>query len=121
MQLLDDAEGKGSGYRVRWMIVREVGGDRTFRARTYIAMKSHLAPDLAPYTWYKRHVVAGAEHFKLNELDPQYLERIKAMDAVPDRRPERERRQLRFPCDHDVDPADRGDLGCADLPLLPCG
>jgi hypothetical protein len=122
MRLLDTAEGKGSGYRVRWLEVTEVGSARTFKVRTYIATRSHIDPALKPYTWYRRHVLAGAEHFRLGEIDPGYVERIANWAADPDPRPNRTQRELRFPCADDVSPRDSSsELGCADSPLRPCG
>lgn len=96
---LDDVEGMGKGYRVRWLLVDEVGGGRRFKARTYIATKLHIDPELKPFTWYQRHVVAGASHFK---LDPAYIAAIVAFDAIKDRRATRVERELRFPCNGDV-------------------
>lgn len=117
LPLLDTAEGKTKGYKVRWLLVNEVGGTRTFKAKTYIAMKSHIDANLQPYTWYRRHVVEGAGHFN---LEPDYVAKIAAKGAIADPRPSRARRQLRFPCDHDVDPADWADLDCNDSELRPC-
>jgi hypothetical protein len=96
---LDDAEGMGQGYRVQWLLVNEVGGSRRFKARTYIATKSHIDPGLKPFTWYKRHVVEGARHF---ELAPAYIAAIEGFDAIVDKKATRVEHEVGFPCAGDV-------------------
>jgi hypothetical protein len=74
---LDRAEGLGSGYDTEMVTVQTEGGPR--EALTYVATIKSDA--VKPYTWYKHHVLVGAEEVRL-PLD--YVERIRAVDAVED-------------------------------------
>lgn len=84
---LDRFEGTGKGYdRVERFRVRT--GDETgkLEAFTYIASDGFLDPDLKPYDWYLRLVVAGARE---HALPGEYVAAIEntqtAGDPVQDR------------------------------------
>lgn len=85
---LDEAEGLGKGYAEGWVDVFLDDGS-TVSALIYLATKKD--PNLRPYTWYLKHVLVGTKDFSLPE---DYVAKIKAIDAVKDSDPEREKREL---------------------------
>ena len=58
-------------------------------ALTYLATRKNSA--LRPYTWYLRHVLAGARQ---SGLPARYIEAIERVQAVRDTDAEREAREL---------------------------
>ncbi|GAA3529263.1 gamma-glutamylcyclotransferase family protein [Zobellella aerophila] len=85
---LDGAEGLGRGYNEKKVIV--VGQDGSVvLAITYYA--THIDDALAPYCWYKTHVLLGAREAG---LPTAYIRQIEAVAALEDPDRERERREL---------------------------
>ena len=82
---LDAAE--GPGYRER--IAKYPVNGETYRSFTYIARSTHIAPDLAPYHWYKELVLAGARY---HGFPGQYIARIEATPSTGDPDPARAER-----------------------------
>lgn len=76
-QHLDQAEGLGSGYEEKEVVV-EVG-TATYTAKAYYA--TNIDPDIQPFTWYKALVVAGAVQ---HGLPPDYINKIRAIEAKQD-------------------------------------
>ena len=77
---LDTVEGLGNGYERKEVCVIDENGN-TETAFTYYADKSYIDDSLKPYTWYKKHVVAGA---KEGGLPAEYIAKIEAVDADED-------------------------------------
>lgn len=74
---LDAAEGLGNGYAEKQVVLESEGGQ--IQAQTYFATK--IEPSLAPYTWYKALVVAGAKQYGLPEA---YIHALEAATAKVD-------------------------------------
>jgi cation transport regulator ChaC len=92
---LDQAEGLGDGYAEEYLMVSREGGP--LRVLTYVAQSDHIKPDLAPYTWYRDIVVAGARDHRLPET---YVQFLLATDATEDPDRERDRRNQRVLASH---------------------
>ena len=88
MALLDRAEGLGQGYRRTWVDVLLDGG-RICPAFLYLATLTDSR--LAPFTWYKQHVLIGARE---NGLPSGYIQRIEAVAAQEDYDRERHHREM---------------------------
>jgi len=86
-QALDRAEGLGNGYDAVQISVLTDSGE--VLALTYLATRKNSA--LRPYTWYLRHVLAGARQ---SGLPARYIEAIERVQAVRDTDAEREAREL---------------------------
>lgn len=87
---LDKAEGAGKGYdRIDDFQVHITGCREPLRAVTYIANVASIDPDLKPYDWYLKLIVAGARQ---HELPPRYIEAIEAMPSIVDPKPDRKSR-----------------------------
>lgn len=91
---LDRAE--GAAYdRIDDFQVHIVGRREPLRVVTYIANAASIDPDLKPYDWYLKLIVAGARQ---HELPPRYIKAIEAMpwiaDPEPDRKSQREALRL---------------------------
>jgi hypothetical protein len=84
--VLNAFEGLGYGYDDAEVVVILATGEE-MPARTYVAAPKYIREGLAPYTWYKAYVQAGAvEH----GLPPEYVAaRIEPIVAAAD--PDRER------------------------------
>lgn len=93
-ETLDCYEGSGCGYFEKYVTV-ELDCGSTMRAVTYYANPKKTKLGLKPYTWYKKHVLKGA---KEAHLPPEYIKRIKAIDAVKDCCKEREVDELEIYC-----------------------
>jgi len=87
---LDLAEGLGKGYQKKDVDVSNAAGRRV-RAFTYYADSRHIHAKLRPYTWYVKHVVAGAEEAG---LPVEYINNLKGVESVIDPDPEREKKEL---------------------------
>lgn len=78
---LDRIEGLGYGYEDASVAVTSKAGERML-ARTYVADPKFIEEGLAPYTWYKAYVLAGAAEHGLN---PDYVSRaIESVVATDD-------------------------------------
>jgi len=75
---LDRAEGLGYGYRETSITVYSSGG---LAEQCFCYFATHTDPRLAPYTWYKQHVLIGAREAAL-PLD--YIAGIEAVQAIAD-------------------------------------
>lgn len=83
---LDAAEGAGRGYDARVVTVVSSDGCRR-KALSYFASPDAVDTGLKPYTWYRDHVLAGAEE---HGIPPEYVAQyIDSVEAVED--PDRER------------------------------
>lgn len=79
---LDRFEGAGKGYdRMERFPVRTDEGTGKLEAFTYIANDGFLNPDLKPYDWYLRLVVAGAREHALPE---EYVAAIESTQTAGD-------------------------------------
>ncbi len=86
---LDRAEGLGNGYDEK--IIRVFNTKHSFKAVTDYA--TNLNNTLKPFTWYKRHVLVGAEEANLPE---EYIGAIESIPAVEDCDKVRETEELAF-------------------------
>lgn len=84
---LDRAEGLGYGYEEK--IIKVFNAKESFKTVTYYATK--LNNTLKPFTWYKQHVLIGAQEAN---LPTAYIYTIKAAPAIEDHDKEREAKQL---------------------------
>ena len=75
--LLDRVEGLGEGYREKEVLLATAAGP--MRAWTYCA--TEIDASLAPFTWYKALVVAGARE---HGFPPAYLAELEAIPACTD-------------------------------------
>ncbi|KRT55112.1 gamma-glutamylcyclotransferase family protein [endosymbiont of Ridgeia piscesae] len=87
-QTLDLYEGRGNGYE-RKSVRLIVPGAGELEAFTYYA--TQIDAGLAPFDWYKHHVVIGAEEAGLSE---DYRREIAVLASVPDPDLERHRREM---------------------------
>lgn len=87
---LDGAEGLGRGYWKKDVDVTDATGRRV-RAFTCHADSRHIHAKLRPYTWYVKHVIAGAEEAG---LPAEYITNLKGVESVIDPDPEREKKEL---------------------------
>jgi len=80
---LDQAEGLGFGYDEKIVLLTD-GSGGTVEALTYYA--TSINEVLKPYSWYKHHVLVGAEE---TALPPPYVGEIQLVESCED--PDRER------------------------------
>ena len=85
---LDQAEGLGGGYNAGSVSVVTLSG-KYLEAATYLADRTAIAQDLAPYTWYKEFVDRGAAEHGLPE--DYVVAAIRPTKSLPDPNPQRER------------------------------
>jgi gamma-glutamylcyclotransferase len=84
---LDRFEGAGKGYdRVEQFRVRAEDGAGNLEAFTYIGNEDFLDPNLKPYDWYLRLVVAGARE---HALPDEYVAAIEKTQTARDLRQDR--------------------------------
>ena len=83
---LDAAEGVGNGYHEEVVSVELHGGHRV-DALAYVADTAAVDDTLVPYTWYHKHVVAGALEHRLPE---SYVRALAAVVTAED--PDEKRR-----------------------------
>jgi gamma-glutamylcyclotransferase len=77
---LDKVEGAFHGY-VRTIIEVLRDGALSIRASVYMAESGYIKSTLAPYTWYRDLVVAGARE---HNLPAPYIARLAGVASVPD-------------------------------------
>jgi gamma-glutamylcyclotransferase len=77
-QLLDRIEGLGRGYGEKEVAVYG-GGGTAIEAVTYCA--THIDESLLPFTWYKQHVLRGAQEAG---LPSPHIDQIAAAPALQD-------------------------------------
>lgn len=85
---LDKAEGLGSGYEIKDVLIRLNDGSAV-EAFTYYA--THIDARLKPFDWYVEHVLIGARE---NSLPVEYLEVIEATEFIEDENVARRTREL---------------------------
>jgi hypothetical protein len=90
-QLLDQAEGLGSGYDHAVLSVRGPSGGH--RAFAYIADPHYIDDTLKPYGWYKALVLTGA---RAHGLPADYVSGIERFEALEDPDEARHREHLRI-------------------------
>jgi cation transport regulator ChaC len=88
--LLDQAEGLGQGYQRAWVDLRLQGGEV---CRAFLYRATLIDRRLAPFTWYKQHVLVGARE---NGLPDDYVRLIEAVYALQDADRERNRSETRI-------------------------
>lgn len=81
--VLDRAEGLGSGYQEKNVVLVDDHGTET-DGTTYYA--TSIDADLTPYCWYLRHVLVGATEAS---LPGDYIARLEAIACIED--PDRDR------------------------------
>ena len=88
VKLLDAIEGCGNGYERKDIAVKTFSGN-IVTAFTYCGTK--INPDLKPFHWYKKHVLAGA---KENNFPDEYITLIESVESIDDHDTDREVREL---------------------------
>jgi len=91
---LDRAKALCRGYEEAIVSVKGSEGN-TWNPFTYLAQKSHIVPDLKPYSWYKRFVVEGA---KQPGLPRWYSNQIQEAPDVHDTDTKRHIRYMKVEC-----------------------
>ena len=86
---LDQEEGLGHGYEEKNVLV-ETGPATCVEAVTYYA--THIDSSLKPYSWYKEHVLRGAQEY---DLPSEYIGKIERIEAIEDHNEERNERETR--------------------------
>lgn len=76
--LLDVKEGLGEGYDDKWVSVVKGDGE-VIDVFTYYA--TIIDSSLKPFSWYKEHVLRGAEE---HSLPSEYIKTIQAVESFPD-------------------------------------
>ncbi len=84
---LDCAEGFGQGYEEKQVVLETATGK--IQAYTYYATNTN--PEIAPYTWYKALVIAGA---KEHGFPADYISELEAVVAKIDPNKHREAKEL---------------------------
>ncbi len=92
---LDRCEGLGRHYDQAVVPVEMTSGER-IDAAIYIARPEAIASGLRPFSWYKRFVVHGAEHFQLPGTYRRFLNAFEAIED-PDRQRHAENTRLIVP------------------------
>ncbi|MEJ2454080.1 MAG: gamma-glutamylcyclotransferase [Candidatus Thiodiazotropha sp.] len=97
--LLDQAEGLGQGYQRAWVDLSLQSGED---CRAFLYRATLIDQRLAPFTWYKQHVLVGARE---NGLPEDYVRLIEAVYALQDADRERHRNETRIhhALAHDLD------------------
>jgi gamma-glutamylcyclotransferase (GGCT)/AIG2-like uncharacterized protein YtfP len=88
---LDKREGLGKGYNAEE--VRVITDDGEVTAYTYVADESAVDDSLRPYSWYKEMVTEGA---RSHSVPPEYISKLKDIEADSDPDAERERLNRRL-------------------------
>ena len=76
--LLDEYEGRGSGYMDKPLQVQHQGQD--YSCFTYLAQPSYIVDHLQPYHWYKKLVLLGAHYLQFPQSYLASIESIKSID-----------------------------------------
>lgn len=85
---LDEAEGLGSGYEIKDVLIRLDDGT-SVHAFTYYATR--IDATLKPYDWYREHVLVGARESLFPE---DYVNFLEAFEFIEDPDPDRRSREL---------------------------
>lgn len=89
---LDRFEGLDKGYNKKEVRVVGENGEPQ-NAFTYCADCEYIDNNLHPYTWYKKHVLVGAEQ---GGLPADYIKKIEAVTAVKDPDSGREEKEMKL-------------------------
>tara|TARA_R110000850_G_scaffold264530_1_gene393646 strand:- start:21644 stop:22132 length:489 start_codon:yes stop_codon:yes gene_type:complete len=73
---LDRYEGLNAAYDETRLTVTDLAGDGQFEVQAYVGKITSIG--MRPYTWYKHHVLAGAQEHGLPAAYVRALERIEA-------------------------------------------
>lgn len=76
---LDGYEGLGEAYSETWLDAKDVNTGTPLKVQVYIG--NHPIHDVAPYDWYKHHVISGAREFS---FPPDYIAVIDGIVAKAD-------------------------------------
>lgn len=87
---LDYCEGLGNGYEKKEVLVVDKNG-ATETAYTYYATPDCVDNTISPFTWYKQHVLAGAQQ---GELPSDYIAKIEAVEAKEDTNIKRAQKEM---------------------------
>ncbi|CAN5872561.1 hypothetical protein BH11PSE3_BH11PSE3_08890 [soil metagenome] len=94
---LDEAEGAGSGYEHKLVMVVNDKGLRR-KVLTYLATSDYIDDSLKPYDWYKYFVLAGGtEHGLPSEYIANFIESVEAIEDPNKARDHKERATLANP------------------------
>jgi hypothetical protein len=88
LPVLDKYEGAGYDRIEKFQIYAD-GLDRALDVVTYVASPGATDPDLKPYDWYLKLVIAGARQ---HGLPSQYVSEIEAVQTIADLTPDRKSR-----------------------------
>ncbi len=89
LEFYNDMDGLGLGYEEKF--IKVFNFKSSFKAVTYYA--TNLDNTLNPFTWYKQHVLIGAQEANLPKA---YIDLIEIIPAIEDFDKEREAEQLAF-------------------------
>ncbi|MFB9868770.1 gamma-glutamylcyclotransferase family protein [Vreelandella sulfidaeris] len=98
---LDRYEGLGVAYSETWLTVTDLTSNRQFEEQAYIG--NVTAVGIRPYTWYKHHVLAGAQE---HGLPASYIRALERIDANHDL--DTERHTLEMALHGHAEPSVRG-------------
>lgn len=90
IDMLDRAEGLGQGYEKKKVTVDSAEGE-SVDVFSYFA--TQINDSLRPFSWYKKHVVEGAQRGGLSD---DYIAKIKYVLAIKDPDAAREQRELKI-------------------------
>ncbi|MCA9248495.1 MAG: gamma-glutamylcyclotransferase [Planctomycetales bacterium] len=88
LRALDDCEGAGHGYD---RVELSVASESQASVLAYAYRATRIDPTLRPFTWYLRHVLAGAREAG---LPAAYIEALAAVEAMADPNRQREHEEL---------------------------
>jgi gamma-glutamylcyclotransferase len=77
---LDTVEGVGAGYSIEQIKVTFAG--KGYKPFLFNVEPAFVVPELSPYSWYKKLVLAGA---KYHGFPADYIEAIKSVRSIVDR------------------------------------
>lgn len=86
---LDRYEGLGHAYTETWLTVTDLTDSRQLDVQAYIGQIT--AQGIKPYTWYKHHVLAGAQE---HGLPPGYIRALESVQALEDPNTDRHAREI---------------------------
>lgn len=85
---LDDFEGLGHAYSQTWLTVEDLHSGQQLAVQAYTGLVTcHW---VQPYTWYKQHVVSGAQEHRLPASYIRALEQVMAINDADSARHDRE-------------------------------
>lgn len=85
---LDDFEGLGHAYTQTWLTVEDLHSGQWLEVQAYTGLLT--CHRVQPYTWYKQHVLSGAQEHRLPAPYIRALEQVTAIDDTDSARHDRE-------------------------------